>query len=92
MYTYARVDVQSNRVANYLIRHGIQKGDVVAIFAHRSVAIVYAIMGVLKAGATFTVIGAFVRPEHRPWSSEACTAPLTLNGVPGCHRHDWVWW
>jgi non-ribosomal peptide synthetase component F len=51
------VDETSNKIANYLIRDGVKKGDVVAIFAHRSTAIVLAIMGVLKAGATFTVIG-----------------------------------
>jgi len=55
-YSYKYVDETSNRIANYLIRDGIKKGDVVAIFAHRSTAIVLAIMGVLKAGATFTVI------------------------------------
>ena len=65
VYTYQRVHAQSNRVANYLRSQGIQKGDVVAIFAHRSVAIVYAIMGVLKAGATFTVIGACCVAERR---------------------------
>jgi acyl-coenzyme A synthetase/AMP-(fatty) acid ligase len=60
-YTYARVEMQSNRVANYLLAQGIRRGDVVSIFAHRSAAIVYAIMGVLKAGATFSVIGMCTR-------------------------------
>jgi len=55
----------SNRVANYLIANGINKGDVVAIFAHRSTALVFAIMGILKAGATFTVIDPLYPPERQ---------------------------
>ena len=55
-YTYREVDELSNRVANYLIGEGIKKEDVVALYAHRSAAIVVCIMGILKAGATFTVI------------------------------------
>jgi len=39
--------------------------DVVAIFAHRSTGIVLAIMGVLKAGATFTVIDPAYPPERQ---------------------------
>ncbi|KJE96719.1 aminoadipate-semialdehyde dehydrogenase [Capsaspora owczarzaki ATCC 30864] len=56
VFTYRQLDELSNRVANHLIRHGIQVEDVVALYAHRSAALVVAIMGILKAGATFTVI------------------------------------
>jgi len=66
VYSYWQVHTKSNKVANYLRQHGIDKGDVVAIFAHRSIAIIYAIMGVLKAGATFTVIGACACTAARP--------------------------
>lgn len=55
-YTYKQIDDLSNRVANHLIRHGIQPEDIVALYAHRSSALVVAIMSILKAGATFTVI------------------------------------
>jgi non-ribosomal peptide synthetase component F len=44
-------------VAHYLIHKGIQREDVVMIYAYRGVDLVIAIMGVLKAGATFSVIG-----------------------------------
>eukprot|EP01135_Chromosphaera_perkinsii_P008712 Nk52_evm45s1444 gene=Nk52_evmTU45s1444 len=55
-YTYREIDALSNRVANYLIGKGIKKEDVVALYAHRSASIIVSIMGILKAGATFTVI------------------------------------
>lgn len=56
-YTYQLMDELSNRLANYLIGQGIQPEDVVTLYAHRSVSIVVGIMGILKAGATFSVIG-----------------------------------
>eukprot|EP00127_Corallochytrium_limacisporum_P005893 Clim_evm38s214 gene=Clim_evmTU38s214 len=55
-WDYAHMDAESNRLANYLLSKGVQKEDVVALYAHRSAAIVIGIMGILKAGCTFTVI------------------------------------
>lgn len=50
-FTYADVNAQANRVANLLIRLGVQRGERVALFeqnTHRYVAWYY---GILKAGA-----------------------------------------
>jgi L-aminoadipate-semialdehyde dehydrogenase len=44
-------------LAQALIRGGINVEDVVIIYAYRAVELVVAIMAVLKAGATFSVIG-----------------------------------
>lgn len=55
-YTYSQVNDCANRLANHLIASGIQKGERVAMYSHRSSAIVVGILGILKAGATFTVI------------------------------------
>jgi non-ribosomal peptide synthetase component F len=38
------------------VSKGIQKEERVALYAHRSSALVVGIMGILKSGATFTVI------------------------------------
>ncbi|KNC80603.1 hypothetical protein SARC_07039 [Sphaeroforma arctica JP610] len=55
-FSYKYLDDFSNRVAHYLIKQGVVPGDVVTMYAHRSTAIVIGIMGILKAGATFSVI------------------------------------
>lgn len=55
-YTYKHVDDLSNRLANFLVSSGVCKEDRVAIYAHRSAALVVGIMGILKSGATFTVV------------------------------------
>lgn len=57
IYTYEQIHYASNTVAHYLLDNGIQREDVVMIYAFRGVDLVIAIMGVLKAGATFSVIG-----------------------------------
>ena len=57
VFTYQHIHHASNLVAHYLIHKGIQREDVVMIYAYRGVDLVIAIMGVLKAGATFSVIG-----------------------------------
>lgn len=56
-FTYQHIHYASNLVAHYLINQGIRREDVVMIYAYRGVDLVVAIMGVLKAGATFSVIG-----------------------------------
>ncbi|HEX6292324.1 MAG TPA: amino acid adenylation domain-containing protein, partial [Herpetosiphonaceae bacterium] len=55
-WTYDALDRRSNQLANALLARGMQRGDVVAIYAHRSAALVWALLGVLKAGAAFTML------------------------------------
>ena len=56
--TYSELDKISNQLANYLHKNGIGSQDVVAIYAHRSAPIVVALLGILKAGAAFTILDA----------------------------------
>lgn len=66
-FTYGEIRRSANVVAHALLAAGVQREEVVMIYAHRSVELVVAVMGVLKAGATFSVIG-----EHHlplPFSS-----------------------
>ena len=55
-WTYQELDQRSNQLANHLIASGIQPGDVVAIYAHRSASLVWALLGILKAGAAFLIL------------------------------------
>ena len=56
VWTYKQIDDMSNRLANHLVAKGIKPEDRVAMYAHRSATLVVGIMGILKSGATFTVI------------------------------------
>ncbi|CAI4213411.1 unnamed protein product [Parascedosporium putredinis] len=52
IFTYKQINESSNKLAHYFLDHGCERGDVVMIYAHRSVDLVVAYMGALKAGAT----------------------------------------
>ena len=55
-FTYRQIDEASNVIAHYFLQHGIEKCEVVMIYAYRGVDLCIAIMAVLKAGATFSVL------------------------------------
>jgi len=52
-WTYQELEARSNQLAHYLIANNIQPGTVVAIYGHRSASLVWAWLGILKAGAAF---------------------------------------
>lgn len=64
-FTYKQINETSNLVGNYLKETGIKKGDIVMIYAHRGVDLMIAVMGVLKAGATFSVIDIAYPPARQ---------------------------
>lgn len=64
-FTYKQVYEASNVLANQLHNAGITNGDVVMIFAYRSVELVIAFMGTLAAGATITVLDPAYPPARQ---------------------------
>lgn len=51
--TYNELDIRSDKVANALIKRGIKKSDIVAIFLPKSLNFFISMLGILKAGATY---------------------------------------
>ncbi|KAK2592695.1 large subunit of alpha-aminoadipate reductase [Conoideocrella luteorostrata] len=64
-YTYRQIDEASSIIAHQLHDAGISNGDVVMIFAHRSVELVCAFIGTLAAGATVTVLDPLYPPQRQ---------------------------
>jgi L-aminoadipate-semialdehyde dehydrogenase len=64
-FTYKHINESSNIVAHHLVNNGVQRGEVVMLYSHRGVDLVVAVMGVLKAGATFSVIDPAYPPERQ---------------------------
>ncbi len=63
-WNYQELNTTSNQLANYLLQNGIESQEIIAIYAHRSAALVCALLGVLKAGAAFLILDAKYPPER----------------------------
>ncbi|WP_309086868.1 amino acid adenylation domain-containing protein [Domibacillus sp.] len=51
--TFAELDSRSNQIARYLWESGIQKGDYVSVYMERSIEMITAMLGIMKAGAVY---------------------------------------
>lgn len=64
-FNYRQIDEASNIVGHYLVKTGIKRGDIVMIYAYRGVDLMVAVLGTLKAGATFSVIDPAYPPARQ---------------------------
>jgi L-aminoadipate-semialdehyde dehydrogenase len=64
-FTYQQMNHASNILAHHLIQSGIKREDVVVLYSYRGVDLVVAIIGVLKSGATFSVIDPAYPPSRQ---------------------------
>ena len=79
IFSYAQINNASSMLAQTLIRGGVVAENVVVIYAHRGVELVVAIMGVLKAGATFSVIDPqYPAPRQKVYLSVAKPSALVV--------------
>lgn len=65
VFTYNAIRRASNVLAHHLLDGGVQREEVVMVYAHRSVDLVVAVMAILKAGATFSVIDPAYPPSRQ---------------------------
>ncbi|KAI9098595.1 hypothetical protein DFS34DRAFT_78758 [Phlyctochytrium arcticum] len=64
-FSYKMINEASNVLAHHLIKNGIEREDVVVLYSYRGVDLVVAVMGVLKAGAIFSVIDPAYPPSRQ---------------------------
>lgn len=55
-YTYLDLDQKSNAIASFLLKKGVQKGDVIAFVLPRNADTIAVMFGVMKAGACYLPI------------------------------------
>ena len=56
-HTYGAIRRAANVLSHHLLACGVQREEIVMIYAHRSVELVVAVLATLKTGAAFSVIG-----------------------------------
>ena len=62
--TYSELNNLSNKVAHYLVENGVQKNDVVVVYMPRNKWLMPAILGALKAGATYLPVATDLPKER----------------------------
>jgi D-alanine--poly(phosphoribitol) ligase subunit 1 len=86
--SYEMLDRQADRLAHLLAGHGVIAGDRVALFVHRSIAMVVGILAVLKVGASYVPqhVGHAKEPQLRHVAEVAGTRVILTLG----HLRDQV--
>ncbi|MCS0504911.1 amino acid adenylation domain-containing protein [Ancylobacter mangrovi] len=84
--SYGELDVRSAALAHDLARRGIGRGDIVAVALPRSVELIVALIGVLRAGAAYLPLD-LAHPDERLGRILASAAPrLALARAPDAPR------
>jgi amino acid adenylation domain-containing protein len=76
--TFAELDERSTRIAGYLQRHGVRRGDRVGLFSQRSIDAVAALLGILKAGAAYVPFDPAYPAKLLRFMYEDCRPALML--------------
>jgi len=76
--TYAQLNARANQLAHYLLSLGIGRGTLVGICAERSLDMVVAILGTLKAGSAYVPLSPEYPQERLAFMFEDTQAPVLL--------------
>ncbi|EEF58139.1 non-ribosomal peptide synthetase [Pedosphaera parvula] len=97
--SYRELNEQSNQLAHYLIKTGVQRDDLVGICLERSCELIVSLVAILKAGAGYVSLDPTYPKERLSWmledaesriiltdSSLAKALPIAVNGLEqnGC--------
>ncbi|MBS1821267.1 MAG: amino acid adenylation domain-containing protein [Acidobacteria bacterium] len=76
--SYLQLNERVNRLARYLLSHGVKTGDVVGIYMERSVAMIVSLLAVWKAGATYVPLDPTFPAERLKMVFEDIVNPTVL--------------
>jgi amino acid adenylation domain-containing protein len=65
--SYESLDRQANQIANRLLSVGVTRGDFVGLYLSRSVEMIPALLGILKAGAAYLPLDLSYPPARVEW-------------------------
>ncbi|MFF3175501.1 amino acid adenylation domain-containing protein [Streptomyces sp. NPDC057900] len=76
---YAELDARADRLAGLLTARGVRSGDTVGVYLDRSVPLVVAVLGILKAGAGYVVLDPGFPAERLRVMAEDARAALVVS-------------
>ena len=77
-YSYGELDERSDRLANYLVGQGLQRGALVPICMERSIDLVTGILGILKGGGVYAPVDPSYPEERISYMLEDSGAAILL--------------
>ncbi|MCK4120516.1 amino acid adenylation domain-containing protein [Ralstonia nicotianae] len=77
--TYGELNSRANRLASYLTRNGSRKGEFIAICLDRSIEMIVALLGILKAGATYLPLDPEYPSKRLRYMIEHAQASLVIS-------------
>jgi amino acid adenylation domain-containing protein len=84
--TYAGLEAAANRLAHRLIARGVPPGGVVAVHAERSLEMVVALLGVLKAGAAYLPLDPAYPEDRLAYMLEDASVEAVVTHEPTARR------
>ena len=99
--SYGDLERRSNQLARLLRQRGVRRGDCVALWLPRSMEVLVALLGILKAGAAYVPLGPGISGGHgwrlfwpiaarAPWSPAACSPPVPAYGTAPSSPSRWM--
>lgn len=89
MLTYQQLDRQATHIANcMMVKYGVVPGSMVGLMMHRSEKTVVAILGILKAGATYVPVDIhYPEARARYIIEDAGLSVIITDDPPLCHPY-----
>jgi amino acid adenylation domain-containing protein/non-ribosomal peptide synthase protein (TIGR01720 family) len=84
--TYGELERRANQLAHYLQDNGIEPEMVVGIYLERSIPLVIAIVGILKAGAAYLPLDPIYPPERLALILHDASVPMLLTSQQLCQQ------
>ncbi len=84
-YTYLELDILSDKVAYFLQERKVVPGSFIAIHLSRSIELLAALLGVIKAGAAYIPLDTYLPPDRilSILNESKCSAVITSDGFFG---------
>ena len=87
--TYGELDTWAGSIGHHLVTIGVRRGDIVGVHLDRGPALIAALLGVLKAGAAYTLLDtAFPAERLRSVLDRAGARVVVGAGLPGVRLVD----
>nr|NIR25561.1 AMP-binding protein [Gammaproteobacteria bacterium] len=79
--TYAQLETLTNQMARTLRASGVQRGDRVGIYIHKSLASVISVFGIMKAGGVYVPLDPNAPPKRLAYITRNCDIKVLLTST-----------